>query len=79
MFQMSDDKRSRGRGSKSLSMDGSKSRSRKLEDVKKNEVRKPSLLNNETSGMDFTFVIYKRHLDYPLNLVMIIYCRIDLA
>lgn len=74
MFQMSDDKRSRGRGSKALSMDGPKSRSRKLEDSKKNNVRKPGLLNNETSGMDFTFVIYKLHLGYPLNLVTIIYC-----
>lgn len=57
MLQMSDDKRSRGRGSKALSMDGPKSRCRKLEDVKKKEARKPGLSNNETTGMDFTCVI----------------------
>lgn len=75
MFQMSDDKRSRGRGSKALSMDGPKSRCRKLEDVKKNDVRKPGLSNNENKpGMDFTFVIYKLTLGYPLNLVTITYC-----
>lgn len=74
MFQMSDDKRSRGRDSKGLSMDGSKSRSRKLDDAKKMEVRKPSLSNTEKNGMDFTFVIYKLNLGYPLNLVTITYC-----
>lgn len=57
MLQMSDDKRSRGRGSKALSMDGPKSRCRKLEEVKKKEARKPGLSNNETTGMDFTCVI----------------------
>lgn len=52
MFQMSDDKRGRGRG-RAPSMDGPKSRSRKLDEVKKKEVRRPGgLFNTETSGMD---------------------------